>query len=432
MKSVYLLLMAVMMSWNISFASERLQRSDGSGTITGGNQFAKASGDTIDLLGPTGSGAPYLGDFTAGWNGWTTVDATQSTTSHWNISTYNQSVPGNYAAWCGDITYASCEDSVDAVGGYGNNWGELLSYRVTVANPTVSAFISISATLQYDTEPGYDYVYLGYIIIGDLTTTTIESWDNKGTLEVSNNITYLPEEYVDGTDIKIVWKFTSDGGWSDADCSWPTAGACQIDDISVTISQDNEFDIVSFTDFQSEVNPFGDWTIDFPVGVGNFGKLWRYLEDADPCATNVTWQVAFIDDGLVVPGTGGSDCINWCYGPGGYVVNSTGGLRGPGNFIHTQLWSPVMTRQGASDAGILYSFDVYRHEDLDADSPGVFYQWGIRTADTDGSAGEVQNIEDQSFNDRNFVYYGGPDYLRNIYEVSDLAQPGWEIGRAHV
>jgi len=57
--------------------------------IHGGNAPAgKAVVDTFDLMGPTGSGAPYLGDFEAGWNGWTSVDLTVATTSHWQVSDY--------------------------------------------------------------------------------------------------------------------------------------------------------------------------------------------------------------------------------------------------------------------------------------------------------------------------------------------------------
>jgi len=176
------------------FAGELPVRSNGPGTITGGSQFAKASADTIDLLGPTGSGAAYNGDFNSGWNGWTTIDYWKSTVHHWSVSTYNQSVPGNYAVWCGDILIASCNDSLDAIGGYGNNWHDLLAYRAAVANVGISAAVTVTATLQHDTEPGYDYTRLSAKIEGNLGYTDIQSWDNQGTVAVNNSITYLPGE----------------------------------------------------------------------------------------------------------------------------------------------------------------------------------------------------------------------------------------------
>jgi len=132
--------------------------------------------------------------------------------------------------------------------------------------------------------------------------------------------------------------------------------------------------------------------------------------------------VAFIDDGVVVPGTGGSQCINWCYGPGGYIVTTTGGLAGDAEHIHNAIESPVMQwplrpRNGCSEPvpdGIILSFGVYRHEDLTADAPGIFYTWGVRSA----VAGD--DIEVAPWEDRNFVYYGGPDYVRGGDDVTDL------------
>ena len=52
----------------VSFAADFPTPTSGSGTIYGGNaELSKAVTDTIDLMGPTGSGALYLGDFEAGF-----------------------------------------------------------------------------------------------------------------------------------------------------------------------------------------------------------------------------------------------------------------------------------------------------------------------------------------------------------------------------
>ena len=167
------------------------------------------------------------------------------------------------------------------------------------------------------------------------------------------------------------------------------------------------------------------------MGSATSPQIWTGLEDADPCATNYTPQVAFIDDGVVVPGTGGSECINWCYGPDGYIVTTTGGLAGPSGHIHNAIESPIMawpSPKNESDPdydGILLAFGVYRHEDLiHPDAPGIYYTWGVRSADTDGSAGAVQDITSQSWKDRNFVYWHGPEYYREGYDVTDLMNPG--------
>ncbi|MEN8006008.1 MAG: FlgD immunoglobulin-like domain containing protein [Candidatus Krumholzibacteriota bacterium] len=429
--------------------------SRGGGVIHGGNPtFAKAGADTINLMAasndPTnntdprdGGNEPYFdGDFedaqgNPAWNGWTHWDITQPTETHFLVSDFQQAVPGNYAAWCGDPAIPAC-DASDSVGGYGNYWHDMIEFRTDgsddpngALNTAVSTQVTVTATLQYDSEPGYDYSYLSYRFEGQ-NLGDMQSWDGSGTVSVNNSVTYSTGEYLNGTDIAIFFRFRSDGGWSDEDCSFPSAGACRIDDINVNLVNDgNTYDY--FEDFQhgGVADDFGIWNTAFPDGVGDFAHIWKDLRDADPCNTNYTAQVAFLDDGQVVPGTGGSDCINWCYGPGGYIVSTTGGLAGPSDHLHVAIESPVMPWPVAKDAGapdydgIILTFGVYRHEDLSSDAPGMFYTWGVRSADTDGSAGNgVQAITEQGWRDRNYVYYGGPDYVRAGDDVTDLMFQG--------
>ena len=407
----------------------------------GSSDFAKAGGDTINLMSthndPTnGPGEPtYFGDFedadgNPNWNGWTHYDVTAPTGSFWTVSNYNQPNPANHAAWCGDISFAACDTS-DAPGGYGNSWNEYIEFRQTVPNPGKGSTVSVTATLMHDSEPGYDYTYLSYQYAGQFVAN-MESWDGTGTVAVSNSVGYLPGEYLDGTDIVVYFRFKSDGGWSDEDCSWPSAGGCQVDDINIHLVNDT-FSENFFEDFEHGGDPedFGIWTRSTPTGVGDFAQIWTGLRDIDPCVDNSSPQVAFIDDGIVVPGTGGSECINWCYGPGGYIVNTTGGLIGSEGHLHNVIESPVMawpgpkSGTGPDDDGIIIRIGVFRHEDLSADAPGMFFTWNVRSADTDNSAGNgVQDITEQGWHDRSNVYYGGPDYIRAGDDVTDLMNPG--------
>ncbi len=431
-----------------SFAGELPQMTKGNESIHGANlNFNKAGGDTINLMAATndptnnvdprdGGLEPYYdGDFEddlghPDWNGWTSYDITQPVESHWNVSNYNQPDPANYAAWCGKIDIAPCSDD-DPPGGYGNNWHDLIEFKSTVPNPGSSSTVTITATLIHDSEPGYDYTFVSYRFQGEVFADIL-SWDGTGTEAVNGSVTYLPVEYVDGADIAIYFRFKSDSGWSDEDCSYPSAGACQVDDINIHLAN-GTFTGDFFEDFEHGGDPmdFGLWNPAFPDGVGDYAHIWTGLEDADPCGINTTPQVAFIDDGIIVPGTGGSECVNWCYGPGGYIVTTTGGLAGPAEHIHNAIESPVMAWPSAKDAGspdyngIILTFGVYSHEDLSADAPGIFYTWGVRSADTDGSAGNgIQAIEDQGWKDRNFVLYGGPYFIRDGDEVTDLMNPG--------
>ena len=428
----------------------RVVRGDGMGY--GGNlNFAKAGGDTISLMaatddvrnnlnpGPCSLVEPYYdGDFEEGWNGWTHYDVTQPTVTHWNVSTYNQGGTGNHAAWAGDLAIVPCTET-DAQGGYGNSWHDILRFSVPVGNQTQSSLVTVTATLQYDSEPGYDYTYLSYKFNGQ-AFGDLQSWDRTSgdyddvpanQVAISGSVTYLPPEYVAGNQIAIYFRFKSDGAWSDEDCLFASHGGCQVDDINVRVENDGNI-ANYFEDFEhgGDPNNFGIWVTAFPDGVGDYAAIYSALEDADACASNYTAQVAFIDDGVVVPGTGGSQCVDWCYGPGGYIVTTTGGLAGEAEHINNPMVSPVMTWPTPKncgtpdDDGIILEFGVYRHMLLTPDSPGIFYTWGVRSADTDGSAGDPQVITDQGWADRNFVYYGGPDYIRPLNNVTDLMNPG--------
>jgi len=235
--------------------------------IHGGNlEFNKSVTDTIDLMGPTGSGAAYSGDFEAGWGGWTSVDRTAFAETHWRVSDYNQAGAGNLAAWCGQPEYPACNDTGDIAGGYGNEWHDMLRYTATVADPGASATVRVQGILQHDTEPEFDFTHLSRLVNGQLGYQDLQSWDGRGTVAIDFEFTYLPEEYLAGDQVTVLFRVTADEMWSDEDCGYASAGACQLDDLVVTISQPGQPDLVSITDFQD--GTFGDWEVAFPVGVG--------------------------------------------------------------------------------------------------------------------------------------------------------------------
>ncbi len=403
-----------------AFASERNMSSQPA--MMFGDTGIKASGDTIDLMGP-GAGFPYRGDFEnasarpggAGLltNGWYSEDLTQPA-NHWHVDSYNNPFSGN-AAWCGDIAIVSC-GSGDADGGYGNNWFDILEFRKTVAGAST---IRVQADLAYDSEPGYDFTTLQRRTLLNPNFEAIAggqgmSWDGAGTAVVDYTFTYTPAELYQGTDIAVAFVFDADGGWSDGDCLWPTNGAARVDNIIVTLNG------TPYTEDFEDGLLGPDWVATPNVGVGDFARVWGLLGDADDCASNYSKLVAFIDDGLVVPGTGGSvGGPGMDYGPpGGYIVNNRGGLLGTAYHIQGAVNSPVMPWPDPAKGGMTYAFDIYRHELLTPnDSPGIFYTWSVRS-----TAGGDINVA--GWVDRNFVYYGGPNYLRSQNVVDDLIEPG--------
>lgn len=386
----------------------------------GSSNFAKASGDTIDLMGPLGT---YTGTFDGGFGSWTHIDITEPTTSHFQRSTTNNDIAGitGTSAWCGDFI-AACTPA-DSAWGYGNNWNDLIEFRKTVTNTAQSTTLSVTGNLFHDSEPGYDYTEFGQLIFNTVGLQNIvNSYDDEGSEILSESFTWLPGEYMNGNQVVMQVRFRSDGGWSDGDCSYQSRGGCNLDNLVVTAT--GGLAGVYSDNFEAS---WGNWAVAFPNGVGDFTYIWTGLEDEDPCNTNFSNQVAFIDDGIVVPGTGGSDCINWCYGPSGYIVNTTGGLAGPSAHLFSALESTPMTWPNAAYDGIWVAWNVFVHEDLSDDAPGMFYTWGVRSADTDGSNGDPQVLADQAWADRNFVYYGGPSYRRDIQDVTDLMAPGRDV-----
>ncbi|MCP4290772.1 MAG: T9SS type A sorting domain-containing protein, partial [bacterium] len=82
------------------------------------------------------------------------------------------------------------------------------------------------------------------------------------------------------------------------------------------------------------------------------------------------------------------------------------------------LWnviqSPVITWPGNEFSNLQFSYDVYQHEDLSTDSPGIFHSWSVR------SAVDPALIEYAPWQDRTFVYYDDAKYKRFDLSVGDL------------
>jgi len=156
--------------------------------------------------------------------------------------------------------------------------------------------------------------------------------------------------------------------------------------------------------------------------VGAFGKVWPALGEYDPVyglPANNSPRWAFIDDGQVVPGTGGSVGQRWTYGPDGFVVNSTGGLAGPGSLLRNEIWSPVITWDPRFESGIL-EFDAYLHDNLGGGSPGFALTWKIRSS----SGEKAADLLKAPWLDRGQALYGGPGWFHVKQDLSGLIEPG--------
>lgn len=380
---------------------------------------AKAVTDTFNLIGPWGSGAPCNGQFqdiggSPAWNGWTSHDLTQPDDLYWHVSDYMEA-DGNLSLYCGDELIPSCGMD-DPVGGYGNGWNDQVEYRYQVSDPGASCLMSVSGVLSHSTEAGYDFVEMRFLTAGGHVQAEYFDGEGEG-ISFDHSFTYEPTDYLGDQQDEVAYRivFESDGGYSDVDCLFTGSGACRVDNILVECSNGSHS---NYQDFQD--GTMGPWEAIPPTGTGDFADLWQGLEDLDPCITNYSSQVAFIDDGTQVEGAGPSECITWCYGPGGYIVNTTGGAAGGDAFLYNSVASPTIEWDGtALDGGVL-SFDVYRHMVLGNDGPGMFYFWEVRSATT------PEEIEEAHWDNQGLVHEGGPDYLRHSLDVSPYIIPGAE------
>ncbi len=425
MKTISACLCLAVCITNLSFAAEpRLETTRHEGGSHA--QDAKAAIDTLLLMGAHGEDAPHIGTFetptgSPDWNGWTSTDLTQETESFWHVDTF-KAVTGNYSLWCGSMDVLSCGQPDDPDGGYGHSYNERVEWRGTVADPALPCTVSISTNYHVSTMPGYDYFFVSVELPDNGLANLLAIDDHFDDLSFAGNFVYQPGDYVgpNGDEVVVLFRGTSDGGWDGEDCTWPNDGIAQVDDVVITLSNGTGYS----HDFED--GTLGDFQIAYPPGVGDFAQLWSSLPDLDPCVTNDSPQVAFIDDGLVVPGTGGSFCVDWCYGPNGYVVNSTGGLANPYYWphLHNAVESPPMAWGNPDHDGALLSYSVYRHENLDPDAAGIFYTWAVRSVAT----GNPADLVGAEWLDHGYVYYKGPNYKREINDLRDLLVPG----RTHV
>jgi hypothetical protein len=391
---------------------------DPAGFVHGGESAAaKAAVDTVVLIGPWGSGAAVNGQFQSpagspAWNGWTSRDNTLPTEHHWQVSADN-APSGALAAWCGDL-FDSCGEGDPAIG-YGNRWNEWLEWRGRVDDAGAPCTVSISALVALDTEPFYDPAFVTVVTAAG----PVDLWMESGLVDaqpVAVQATYQPGDYVgaSGDEVVVQFRFTSDISYSDQDCNHPSAGAVRLDDVAITLDNGAGY-----------AHDFEDGTLGALVphlgpGVGDFAKIWTNLDYprtyCEGPAGNRSPMVAFIDDGLVVPGTGGTMCIDHCYGPGGYIVNNSGGLVGPDALLNNTVVSPPVAWPGAGYTGGTLSFDVFRDEALGSGSPGMFFYWEVRsTAEADPAA-----LERAPWLSRNFVFYGARSWVRFSEPIGDL------------
>jgi len=407
-------------------------------------KFQMGDGSIPDWGG--GNGLPG-GDYGGGSDAWMPVDLTKHQ-AFWHVDTFNAANlngngSGNHAIWSGLDGNDPISETWTTPPGYGNGWNDILIYEsAPLADPSVGETAALDFFFNHDSEPGYDYFIVEYDSAGSWTEVFLVDSSNKDgsnvfqppgeqySLQSAKPINWSGNDFGgDNLDrIRIRFRATSDGAWSDEDGLWPSdAGLVQVDDISLTTSQGSLFE-----DFEG-VAPFLFSPQSAPFA-GDFAQVHPRLSSIDPCRSNLTPLVGFMDydqivrngpsaDGLTTR-TGGSISAGIDYGiVGNWVNNYTGGLSFGEVSVANEVWSPAISWDlpGASDddvgiAGAMLRFDVWEHLIL---TNGYFWVWHVRS----GLAGEPWG----NWQDRNFVHYS-PEarWTNRVQEVSDLMQAGPE------
>ena len=376
-----------------------------------GRSLERTTKSAIDLL--VNQDLEDLGDFQTedgrpSWDGWLPVDKTEDRVNHWEVDS-DTALQGSYSMWCGQ-RIRSC-GSGEPTGGYGNDYDEYLDLVVTVDDPDGSTDVHITALISYDTEPDTDYLFLEYEDAGGMQV--LASWTGYGSY-ISVDETFNIDHYVDTDKLHLRWRAYSDGLWSDEDCLFPSSGLARVDDINVTIDSGAPL-VDNFEDGTA-----GNWTVPLKEGrAGNFAHVWPQLNELDTCEQNMSPVVAFIDDGVVEPGTGGTIGSTWTYGPGGFVFDPEGGLLGPGHAVDNEIWSPILVRGDLSMQGVRLVFDVYSHLEL---FNGVFYDWKVRST----ANPILEPLEDAPWQTDTPVYQSYQSrWKRRSFELGSYLVPGW-------
>ena len=358
------------------------------------NDYAKAGRDTVYLMGGDGdwSGRFETPEGDPDWHGWTTGD--EPFGPRWHADTYNAENlggEGNHAAWCG-ADYPSCGGE-DPDGGYGDDWDEMLNFWVLAPETDQPTSVTVNYDANFNTEPGWDFVELKYEKgDGSYETVFVIDGDFQGMLDQSIEFTVLPADYVgdDDDQIHLQWHVTSDGSYSDEDCSYPSNGACQIDNLQVLFNG-NE---VSYDDFEDGPYPdgvLGNWVVSSSSAVETYAELGRDLPEEDPDQDNPSWQV------------------NWLSYPGGDPDD-------PDAHFREQIASPPLALSEGGDQ-IIYASDICVNED-ENDSQMFFAFWLRSTAEVDPAA-----LASAAWLGDNFVYQGSIGYHRFEQDMGEYLVP---------
>lgn len=310
--------------------------------------FEGAGGDSTWPAIPAGQGTGSRHD---GWDHWSKFAPPLPSPSKWHVSgRHGGASTGAYNAWCGcDSVGAnpSCTDVAFWIfkDGYGDDWNYALT--LDMAGQNASGGGTIRFDLRYDSECHYDYAYLEYFNTSTSQWVPVRDGVNKpatfnsvsgnactghggtgrccgGDYFFASDEVFSAPQYGTSTwlagvtfplptqagGMKLRWRCTSDGAWSDADGAGDTDGIAAIDNVQITFTaptpdvvvSDNfetgNFSGVTTTSGSATWTPGGltgstydGWHLEFDSKYKNKGNTCEFSNDwmwaAKPAATAI-------------------------------------------------------------------------------------------------------------------------------------------------
>jgi hypothetical protein len=297
--------------------------------------------------------------------GWTSHDLTEQPGDFFHVDDFagldgggfGRLVPleGTQSLWCGarPMPYDPVFCGYATLPGYGNSWDQMFR---TMDCVSVSDSVTVDFLIMWDAEPGYDATYIEADACDDdwvIFAGGLGTYDGIGSGFRSHR---LPDSLNAGQ-VRLRFRFVSDGAWSDQDGLHDTDGAVIIDSLTVR----DHAGIVLVTElFEAEgvgaqQTVSGNWESYVMPGYGDFAGLFPggSLLQEDPCVSNLTCMWAFIK---------GSQYDYACAGWPNQKVVPYGNERG--QYIYNTVVSPEIPVSGAGS--FILRYDRYGEQDIDA------------------------------------------------------------------
>lgn len=345
-------------------------------------------------------------DLTGDNDGWVSLDisGTAGQENKWHQDTIRPN-PGNHGItwWCGKVT-PCWEYGQDR--GYGNNWISHLERDFPLASWSTSGdAVSMNFDQRFAMEHDYDYGYLDISTDGGSTWDTPISYTNPGFAgkpgfaqdwDSSYGSQSIDLSAYAGQDIRVRFRFESDGQLSSQDCGRVGGctsvldGAWQIDNVEITVNTVQQF----FDDMESGENSWEHPYIEpkSQTGTkwtrGQYGPAYDFETGADfTCEDRPygSWMYAAVDpfSGVMV-----DDEYTWLISP---PINISGADKLVGRW---DQWVDLMDEANDLFDLKLASSDfeecVQQLDAMTDESQGYWYGgpfWGTWTDDWDAFAG---------------------------------------------